>query len=323
MLLKRFLRNEDGVNAVLFALAFVVVLGIAALVVDYGLPAFDARKMQNAADSAAYAASQGLPVKTSDTSAIADIKDVAYEYMAKNGFSDRSNIEVTLGAESDSQYYKVTVVVHDTVDYTFARIFGENNVALERSAAVQLVALGGVKNAVPLSIEKSKMDADIESGNYEMILKYGGGNGANGDYGAIDLDGEKSGGANDYRDRLKEGYEGVIYVEDYLPAESGVKSGPTRNGVEYRLEQCEKLHGGTCTPEDYDPHCPRIMLVPVVTTTDKDAKVEGFAPFLLDKYTGNGNESFIYGTYLPGVVVDGELGSTPNPYGTYGRKLVE
>lgn len=311
-------RKETGQSAVLFALILVVLVGAAALVIDYGLPALTAAKLQNAADSSALAAASKLSSKNA-----AEIKTEAVTYASENGFSDPANVDVKI----EGNYTKVTVTINKRVDYSFAKILGSSGIDLKRRASVSLKALSGIRYAVPLSVEKSTAEAGIVSGNYYMTLKYGGGSGTNGAYGALDLDGSNGGGASDYKNRLINGYDGIISVGDVIPTENGNMSGPTEQGIKGRYSMCTHYQSlGGCTPDHYDVNCPRVMMVPVVTYVDKhSARVDGFLPFLIDSYTGSGNECFVYGTYLPSVIIEGETDpdKNENPYGTYSLKLVE
>lgn len=104
-------------------------------------------------------------------------------------------------------------------------------------------------------------------------------------------------------------------------------SGPTEQGIQQRYDSCTHYpSSGGCTPERYEKDCPRVMLIPVVIYESKHSvQIQGFAPFLLDSYTGSGNECFVYGTYLPSyIVTEGEVDSskTESSYGPYTVKLV-
>lgn len=319
--MRKWWKSESGQSAFLFVLILVVLIGMLALVVDYGMPALTTRKLQNAADSAALAAASKLPAySTADEDAV---KAEAIDYALKNGFSDA---DVTLEKSSGSSVLDtVTVTAHFNVSYSFAKIFGLTSVDLERSASAQIKAVSSLRGVVPLSIEKGEMDAALDSGNYYMTLKFGGGSGTNGAYGALDLDGSNGGGASDYRDRLVNGYDGIITVGSSVPTENGNMSGPTEKGVQQRYNACTHYTGeGGCTPEHYDKNCPRVMLIPVVVyNSAHSVTVKGFAPFLLDSYHGSGNECFVYGTYLPSFVVDGsDTSGSVSAYGPYTVRLV-
>ena len=317
-------KEETGQAAVLFGLVVVVLVGTVALVIDYGRPAKTARELQNAADSAALAAATLLPANS--IAAAEPARAEAQTYADKNGFTDvRADFRKVTDSGS-SPYTIVDVTVRDNVEYTFAKIFGLDSIDVERSASAQLMAVSGLRGAVPLSIEKGVMDSAVASGNYHMTLKFGGGSGTNGAYGVLDLDGNKGGGAKDYKDRLINGYDGIVSVGSQVPTENGNMSGPTEKGVQARYNACTHYtSSGGCSPTRYEKGCPRIMFVPVVTYTSKhEVQVNGFAPFLISSYTGHGNECFVYGDYLPGYSTEGEADpSAPvSPYGPYTVKLV-
>ena len=314
--MKKKRNYESGQSMVLFALILVTLIGALAFVIDYGMPAWTARRLQNAADSAALASATMLPADSAAKEAAA--RTEAIEYAAKNGFSD---VDVSF---PDTTTVKVTVKT--TVEYSFAKIFGLTSIDLERSASAQIRAITGLRGVVPLSVKKSELDTALSSGNYYLTLKFGGGSGNNGAYGAIELDGSNGGGASQYKDRLINGYDGIITVGDLLPTENGNMSGPTEQGLQQRYSACTHYQSsGGCTPDHYDKNCPRIMMIPVVVYTESHTvQIKGFAPFLLDSYHGSGNECFVYGTYLPSFITEGDADTTvsENSYGPYTVKLV-
>lgn len=311
------LKKESGQSLVIFAVLFIVMVGFAGIVIDYGYPSMIGMKMQNAADSAVLAAARQLPV---DSTGVDNIKDIAYQYVEKNGF-DRSEAVVDVLSDGTGKYNTVKVTITRYVNFTIGKIFNNDGSDISRSATAKLAALTGLKDTVPLSIRKDEMDACIAKGTMEMTLKYGGGGGTQGAYGCIDPDGG-GGGASDYRERLREGYHDILSTGDLVDTENGNMSGPTSQGIEDRYEMCTHFPGeGGCTPEHYDVNCPRVMLVPVVEyVSAHQCKIVGFAPFLIASYpVGSGNECYVHGTYLPDVIMDGEVeeGKEGNPYGTY------
>jgi Flp pilus assembly pilin Flp len=113
---KRFVRNEEGVAAVIVVLFMVVIIGFSALVIDYGSLASHRRSLQNAVDAASLAAAACLP------SHVEEAEDTAADYLSANapGAVIQS---VTL---SDGNK-KVTVTAFIDVDYSFARAFVSSN----------------------------------------------------------------------------------------------------------------------------------------------------------------------------------------------------
>lgn len=309
-------KSESGQSAVLFAVILTALIGVLALVIDFGRPALVARRLQNAADSAALAGASLLPVGTYEPAEIQAVKDCAVEYANQNGFSD---VSVSLVVLFEATYERIDVTVKETVEYTFAKIFGLDSTELERSASAQVFPVTSMRGVVPLSVTYDELYSALQVGNYYLTLKYGGGSGTNGAYGALNLDGEKGGGASQYRHDLINGYDGTISVGDQVPTENGNMSGPTVAGVQQRYSSCTHYASeGGCTPEHYDPSCSRIMMIPVVRYIDKhEVEIVGFAPFLLDSCTGSGNMCFVYGTYLENFhVADGDTDWGNNLWGT-------
>ena len=74
----KVLKDESGQSMILFAVAFVILCVLAALVIDIGGVMIDKAHLQNAADAAALAGAQDLP----DASAA---KSTAVHYAELNG----------------------------------------------------------------------------------------------------------------------------------------------------------------------------------------------------------------------------------------------
>lgn len=323
-------KNESGQVMVLFAMLMVVLVGATALCVDYGLTAREARILQNAADSAALAAAPFIPDCTED-----EVKAKALEYAEKNGV-DKTQTEVEVfdstsyslpetGQDSNVEVRRqmfVTVTTTSTVKFYFSRIFGINEKNISRKATASLSAVIGLKGCVPFSIDINEFESAVANNDYYMTLKFGGGSGTQGAYGALALAGP---GASVYKDCIINGYNGLVSVGDVVDTSNGNMSGPTEEGVQKRYNACTHYSSsGGCTPEHYDKNCPRIMMIPVVDYIEKHTvQIMGFAPFLLDSYHGSGNECFVYGTYLPSFITEGETDpSIPSSsYGPYTVKL--
>ncbi len=126
-LLKK-MKSESGQSIVLFAVALIVVLGLAALVLDVGMVKLAESEMQNAADAAALAAVSNLPDITAAT-------NTALVYGQLNG-AEMSDIIVTTPYDGDSS--KIEIVCQKTVDFTFANALGfKNTVVSARAVAAK------------------------------------------------------------------------------------------------------------------------------------------------------------------------------------------
>ncbi|RBP66003.1 putative Flp pilus-assembly TadE/G-like protein [Alkalibaculum bacchi] len=115
-------KNEDGQALIMVVLAIVVLMGIAALVVDVGILYVEKANMQKAADAAALAGAQDLPANTAIIT--------AENYGALNGAHDTD-------ANLTDDKSKVEVECTKTVPHYFARILGFTETEVSASAIAE------------------------------------------------------------------------------------------------------------------------------------------------------------------------------------------
>ncbi|MPN39581.1 hypothetical protein SDC9_187109 [bioreactor metagenome] len=163
-------------------------------------------------------------------------------------------------------------------------------------------------NIQPGEARNLKFGSQVEDGDDGFFV-------SSGWFGIIQLDGT---GANEYRDDFIYGCSNVISVGDNLDMQDGNLSGPTEQAFNTRI-----MGHTSCTYENHEANCPRIVTIPVVTVLEsKEVKTVGFASFFIQDVSGNGNKSIISATYLdrnivPGTVIDG----TGGDFGVYVVKL--
>lgn len=296
-------RNEEGSVLVLVALALVVLLGCTALVADVGLLYSHRARLVNAADAAALAGAQELP---DDPEAA---KDMARVYAMVNGVASE-HVEVQVSDDNRS----LTVWPQRSVELLFARALEIFNKEVSASATAAVAPLSGAVGVVPFSIEEQELAFGVQ-----YVLKEGAGNGGaeeRGDgrmygwYSALDSDNDQSGGANDYKERIKYGYPEMLRAGDTVLVETGNMSGPTTQGVEYRIDQCRD----GCTFENFQRDCPCLVIIPVVRVVDweegcpKCVQIRGFGAFFLEGVEGQGKDSNVLGRFVR-TVYPGEMGS--------------
>ncbi|NLY50300.1 MAG: hypothetical protein GX062_04775, partial [Firmicutes bacterium] len=279
--LRRLLREDKGSVLVLVAAALVVMLGFAALVVDIGGVALAKGRLQNACDAAALAAAQELPTITA-------ARQRAMEYL---GYNNVDPAEAVISFDPDGT--KVIVAAAQHVNFTFARLFSLTGSLVEAEAAATYGGVRSMSGVVPFGIPDQtfvyNQEYKLKAASHD---EYGPGN-----FGALAL--EFRGAAN-YRNNLKHGYHGMVSVGDWVSTEPGNMSGPTEDGVNYRLNSCP--HTPKCTLESYSPDCPRVMIVPVFDPTElagrDEVQIVGFAAFLLKGVAGSGNQCEVTGYFL-------------------------
>lgn len=327
----RFRLEERGESILIVALVMTALIGVTATVTDLGTAYVKTAQTQTAADAAALAAGMKLPIKSTDATALAQATATAREYLAKNGVDDPSSATVAFGDLSGGEYHLVSVTQPAVSETAFAKIFDIDEIAFQRMAEAKVVPCAALSDLVPLSISKDVLSGMIASGSTQhAILKYSPKSDevSSGSFGAIDLDGVKGGGANDYVNWLANGYQAKLTIGTVLPVESGNMSGPTYSGVVQRYNACTHYpSSGGCKAGQYVDDCPRVMKVAVIDYTDgshKYVRVVGFAAFVLEDYATYSDKGCVVGSYVDMVNVgaaDGDLTGTAPAFGVYSLVL--
>jgi len=299
-----FLNEQKGAVAIILAFLMAALAGFSALALDLGGVYLEKYALTNIVDSAALAGAQEIPAD------FFEAKQKAEEYALLNG---AKNEELTITTDSDSN--TITVLAERTVSFYFAKILGFARTQITARAVAGVGTLGKVNGIVPFGIQEQQ----LEFGKlYDLKVSAPPTLGA-GNFGALALGGN---GSNRFRDNIKYGYQEWVEIGDVLPTESGNMSGPTMQGVNYRIS--EENHF-PCTPDNFRRDCPRLVTVPVYEPIGdenhiKEVRIKGFAAFLLDEVSGQGNESYIKG-YFVQTIVPGISDQTAGNYGLQAVKL--
>jgi len=149
-------------------------------------------------------------------------------------------------------------------------------------------------------------------------LKDGAGDGYSGNYGALALGGN---GANVYLGNIEDGYSGLLSIGEWVYTEPGNMSGPTGNGVDYRISL-----DPTATFATVQKGSPRILVVPIIDSLTVNGRsqvqIVGFAAFFLEGVGGKGNKDYVTGKFMQ-MVMSGDSGGGGTGYGLYGAALLE
>jgi hypothetical protein len=299
-------RSEHGMSMVFFAVSLTVLALSAALVTDIGLLSIEKARLNHAVDAATLAAARAY-VERPGTESL-----MAASYLEKNGFP-----EVTYDIQIDDSTKTLSLSAEKPVPYGFARLIGIEGGMARASATGSVLPVMGVNSGIrPFAIA----DIPLVIGA-EYTLKEGGGDGLTGNYGAIELGGA---GAKTYLNNIVEGFDGRLMVGDQIDTEPGNMSGPTETGVTTLLEDC--THNPHCTPESFEPDCPRLITIVIVDSLDVNGRstvtITGFASFFLTGVDGSGKDSVVHGTFVRSVT-SGETSADQEDYGLYGVRLIE
>lgn len=280
LLITRLKNGEQGLALVLVTLAMVGLLGMTALVVDVGSMTLHKNRLANACDAAALAGARELPSAEAAT-------QVAKAYAGHNSVSED---EILVEVINDGK--QIIVSSNREVEFTFARVLGFNSTTVNANAIATFGAISSATGVIPLSVPEQTLVF-----GQEYQLKVGAPGLLAGNFGALSLEGS---GADKYRTLIKEGYSGLVSVGDLVTTEPGNMSGPTRDGINDRVNKCTH----NCTPSNYNPSCARFVIVPVYDPETMDegrneVLIVGFAAFLLSQEAvKSGNECTVYGYFL-------------------------
>jgi Putative Flp pilus-assembly TadE/G-like len=112
-------RNEAGQTAVVFAFVIVIIVGIAALVIDVGLAYRQESRLQAVADAAALAGAQELPADAAGAQA------VALEYIAAHGIDpDDSKYDISITTPYNGDVSLIEVEIGGEVGYFLGPVVG-------------------------------------------------------------------------------------------------------------------------------------------------------------------------------------------------------
>jgi len=298
----RILREEKGATIVLLALSISALLGFAALAMDVGNMYVNKARLSNLADAAALAGAQDLP----DEPQLAE--DSAKSYAAQNGLASD-----VVGVSVSNNNTVIAVTAARTVPFFFAKIFDKTSANVAARAVAAIRTITAASGVVPFGIVQQQF---IYGDTYN--LKAGAGAGYHGNYQALALGGT---GATVYQNNIEKGYSGQLHVGEMISTETGVMSGATSKGIDYRMD-LDKY----ATFAALKMSSPRILIVPIIDSLDingrGEVKILGFAAFFLEGVGKSGNENYVTGKFVQ-MISPGEIGTGVADYGLYGSTLIE
>lgn len=332
-----FFRKRSGNVLVVFATGLVVLLGLAALSVDYANFVVRRWKVQAAVDAAALGGAYELLDLVG-----AEVTD----------YTPAENVANVLAASNIGASYSVSfpssktcqVVGSLTSNTYFAAVLGIRQVTVSARALASISPVSGGTGIRPFGVEEP-IDSFVFGETYLLKLGpqdenddgSGDGYAHHGNFHAVAIGGT---GSNVYRDNVKYGSDEVVRVGDWLPTEPGNMTGPTDQGVDYILQQ-EIIEEGVdyimnqdqISWEWYRDHpealegSPRVITIPVIgdwagVYGRSDVQVVGFANFFLEGTEGTGVDCRVTGRFIKSVV-PGAYGGGNHGYGAYMVRLVQ
>jgi Flp pilus assembly pilin Flp len=153
-MIRRLARDESGAVAVIFAIVFLVIVGVAALAVDVGYWYTAKRQLQSAADAAALAGCNELAQAAGDTA----VRNTAADYAARNFTAPlealKSRVEST---EIGSDYVKVTAAT-DAHVFLSQWLLNRGETLIRAQSVAKIGYLAGGRAPVPWGLAILNID---------------------------------------------------------------------------------------------------------------------------------------------------------------------
>lgn len=288
----------------LVGLSMLLLLTVVGLVIDGSTMYAAKSELQKAANAAVLSGAQELTTGGSSVESI--VKDILSEH-------DEQNSLVNMDIEMNST---VRVQLRKKVALGFGKLFGKEYVTVSVKAGARIETMGAAAGAAPLGIDDS-----IPLEYYrEYKLKVDSSEVDRGNFGILALDGP---GASTYERNLKYGYQGELQIGDVVDTQTGNIAGKTREGVQYRINQCPNPQMDFTLRD-----CARIILIPVYKPYNhtegkqlKQIEITGFAYFYITEPMAH-NDTSIRGMFIEragtGYTKPGAVSR-----GAYAIKLVE
>ncbi|HKD34256.1 MAG TPA: pilus assembly protein TadG-related protein [Gaiellaceae bacterium] len=278
------IRNDRGQATVITLVFLVVLLGMAALVLDIGSWYRADRATQSTADAAALAGAQALPYDTANARALAT------QYANKNG-GGVSGGDITITSSPYGANDTIRVQVHRTAAGVFTKLFGVNQVGVGSKATARASLMQSAQYVAPIGVNvkhpmlKGTSACPCFGPGYTTTLPLGK-TGAPGSFDLLNIDGSSGGtGGQILAKWILQGYSGYLPIGSYL-SDTGSKWNDSlvQNALEQRMNT--------------NP----VLLFPVYDTlsgTGSNAiyHVVGWAAFHITGHSANGNGGSITGWF--------------------------
>ena len=302
-------KSSSGQAYVLTILFLVVLLGMAAAVLDVGSWYRAQRALQATVDAAALAGAQKLPESTSEANALAT------EYAAKNGGGT-----ITVSFSSN-------VVADDTISVEgtrpapgfFAKVFGVDSVTVKAHAKARTGGISQAKYVVPIVVDEQhpKLQCNPNPCSGETELKYqhlksNGSPDGSGNFGFINLASDSGTGTSDLEKWITNGFDKYLGLGEY----------DARTGNPFSSSHV----GDVLEAREGD-----ILLFPVyrkLTGTGTGAKYQivGWAAFRITGLDFHGSNEKIFGEFVSVTwdgIQAGSASSTPPDFGVKNVSLID
>ena len=271
------LRSDSGQAMLFVVVALLGLVGLVSLVVDGGSWFRTQRQVQTAADAAALAGAQNLPIDQTGA------RSTAISYAQQN-FSGIAAPTITFPSAAE-----IDVVAAKPVN---GIILPALNATARAHARAQVSAPSSLKNVAPIAVYKDYacIVTNPTCFGQTVVLGFDDDNPfdpTKSKFGLLDLDRDGSAGTGDMKNWLDNGYPDFLPINTTYPPANGEK-----NGIKSQLQSAADAH--------------RVLLFPVYdTATATGYHVIGWAAFVIDNIgKWAGKEHVLTGHFVTFLATD-------------------
>jgi hypothetical protein len=297
------LRGESGQVLALMVGFLVVMLGLAAAVLDVGSWYETKRQLQASADAAALAGAQALPASPGMASSL------ALQYAAANGGGiTPAGVAVSSGLSASDT---ITVHAETTEPGLFSKVLGITTVEIGATATARVALPAEAEYVAPMVVSDQHPllgGPGCPCFGQETSLPFGS-TGAPGAFGMLNLDGGNGTvGASSEAAWILDGYDQYLPL-GYYNSDPGAKfsSATIQNALQARIGS--------------------VLLFPVFDTLTGNGQnaqylIVGWVGFQLDSYTVHGNTATLTGAFMT-FIAHGIQATTPSNQPDYGVRSIQ
>ena len=347
--IKSLRKDEEGAALAVVAITLSLILGMAAVVVDLGSQYRNKMALQEAVDNAVFAAGSMLPC---ELCAADDVEGIVEKYLDANGY-DPDELKISYEwTKGTGCYYALRVSAEYKVKFSFAGVFNTDSANVTATAKITSRPVSQTLKAISIYIEKASFESQLSSVSagteFKITLTSSGASSTGkGNLGIMRIvpNGEESTYITyDGWSRSQKG-DPIFFEKGYWRwvngSKCGISVGEQRSienspqiysnayeGISARISACNSSCRSGCSWSSHSYECPRIALLPVVTTSsakynnEKDsngtATIEYFVAIYIKNVTKSGTSTVITCCYLDDYRetsdVDTEAEVTLNPY---------
>lgn len=282
---EHILKSQKGSTSSIIIVSALLIMIIAASIADVGYAVYQQFALVSVTKQAAIKGAEAL------------LQDKnAAEQAIKLNITKKVKDLTKLNMAIPDNCREITVSVRKPFEYFFVKYLGAYKNEITSKITVRLTGVMGITNVRPFGVSKKDFvfgksytltnSTKNTSGNALKIV-------------SLQL------GADKFINTVILGYTDKLNVNDTVNEYSGMTekvSASVKKEIDAMIGDCN--HNPACTFEKYENNCSRIIILPVLSDSDKNGqyKISGFTAFFIEKSAAEGDCFYITGRFIKHAV---------------------